>query len=147
MALTKAKLVADAKSYKSIAGREVWLRGQIEKLIDKIDPLELIAVVAGTFIVYDLIKNTQELLVAANSRLSWAGYSPIFTMVIDLFGGFTITAEQKAEIERIRNTPDVGLFIQSFAISYMMIRHSGQIISGVGNLTSFVGGALGLKVV
>jgi len=96
--------------------------------------------------VYDLIKNTQEMLVIASSRLAWAGYSPLFTLIIDIFGGFEITDEQKAELERIRGTPDMGLYVQSFAISYMMIKHSGQIISGVGNLTSFVGGALGLKV-
>jgi len=146
-AMIKAKLTAEAKFDKSPIGREVWLREQAEKLIDKIDPIELLAAIGGMFIVYDLIKNTQEMLVVASSRLGWAGYSPIFTIIIDMFGGFDLTAEQKAEIEKIRTSTDIGLYIQSFVISYAMIRHSGQIISGVGNMTSFVAGFLGMKAV
>lgn len=146
-AMIKARLVAEAKFNRSPIGREEWTRHQIEKMLDKVDPIELLAVIGGTFIVYDLIKHTQELLVVASSRLGWAGYSPIFTIIVDLFGGTKLTDEQKSELERIKNSTDIGLYVQSFAISYMMVRHSGEIISGVGNLTGFVAGALGLKVV
>jgi len=146
-AMIKAKLTAEAKFSKTPLGRELWLREQVEKLIDKIDPLELAAVVTGTFVIYDLIKSIPEML--AQARITaLVSISPFLAIIIDrLFGGLELTNEQKAEIEAIKNTPDFMLFAKSFVLSYMMVKHSGQIISGVGNLTSFVAGMLGMKAV
>jgi len=146
-ALVKAKLVAEAKFMNSNIGREVWLRSQVERLIDKIDPLELTATIAGAFVVYDLIKSMPELLAQARVTTIIA-VSPILAVLIDkLLGGIAITSEQQAELDKIRNQPDFMLFVKSFVISYLMIKHSGQIINGVGNLTGFIAGMLGLKAV
>jgi len=143
-ALVKAKLTAEAKFYKSNEGREVWLRSQVERLIDKIDPLELMATVCGTFIIYDLIVSTPELMAEWRARVIIAA-SPALAFIIDKFlGGIQMTAEQKAQYEKIKNTPDFELYIKCFAISYVMIKHSGQIVNGVGNLTKFVAGMIGL---
>jgi len=146
-ALVKAKLVAEAKFMNSNVGREVWLRSQVEKLIDKIDPLEITATIAGAFVVYDLIKSTPEMLAQARVTTLIA-ISPLLAIIVDkLLGGLAITSEQQAELDKIRNTPDFMLFVKSFVISYLMIKHSGQIISGVGNLTGFIAGMLGMKAV
>jgi len=146
-ALVKAKLVAEAKFMNSNIGREVWLRAQVERLIDKIDPLELVATVSGAFVVYDLIKSMPELLAQARVTTIIA-ISPILAILIDnLIGGLALTQEQQAELDKIRNQPDFMLFVKSFVISYLMIKHSGQIINGVGNLTGFIAGMLGLKAV
>jgi len=142
----KAKLDAEARFDKSALGREQWLREQAEKLIDKIDPLELTATVAGAFVIYDLIMATPEFLAEAK-KIAIISVSPILAIIIDKFlGGIELTAEQKAEYQKLRETPDFILFIKSFAISYMMIKNGGQIISGVGSITKFVAGALGLEV-
>jgi len=39
-ALVKAKLTAEAKFLKSNIRREMWLRQQLERFLDKIDPVE-----------------------------------------------------------------------------------------------------------
>jgi len=146
-ALVKAKLVAEAKFMNSNIGREVWLRQQVEKLIDKIDPLELVSTVMGAFVVYDLIKSTPE-LVAQAKVTTLIAISPILAVIVDkLLGGLAISQEQSEELARIRDTPDFMLFVKSFVISYLMIKHSGQIINGVGNLTGFIAGMLGMKAV
>jgi len=105
--------------------------------------------------VYDLIKSTPELLVAAkNSIISgiWGFLdlttSDIFNPIYEaVFGGMiqNLTTEQKAELERIRNTPDFILFIKSFAIAYLLVKHTGAIISGAGDLVKFIASLFALK--
>jgi len=58
---TKAGLEAHAKFNRSALG----LEAAVIRMIDRIDPLELLAVSATTFIVYDTIKNIPELTAAA----------------------------------------------------------------------------------
>jgi len=155
MAMTRARLVAQAKFLRTPIGREVWLRSQVEKLIDKIDPLELVEVFATTFIIYDLIKSTPPLLAKAweadialatwlTSRIGVIDLSPIIKI---LFGNGTLSDEQWRQLNEVRNTPDFSLLIKSFALAYMLVKHSGQIINGVGNITKFVAGALGSEAI
>jgi hypothetical protein len=72
-ALVKAKLSAEAKFYKSNEGREVWLRTQVERLIDKIDPIEAAAILSTTVVVHDLINKTNEFTIAAK-EMFWNNY-------------------------------------------------------------------------
>ena len=143
-ALIKAKLTAEAKFYKSNIGREVWLRTQVERLIDKIDPLELAAAIGGTIIVYDIIKGTEELIVAVSY---WKGFPGSIKWFETIINKTELDEESKKLIQSIKDTPDFNLYIKSFVISYMMVKHSGQIISGVGNVTSFISGMFGLKAI
>ena len=143
-ALIKAKLTAEAKFYKSNIGREVWLRTQVERVIDKIDPLELAAAIGGTIIVYDIIKGTEELIVAVSY---WKGFPGSIKWFETIINKTELDEESKKLIQSIKDTPDFNLYIKSFVISYMMVKHSGQIISGVGNVTSFISGMFGLKAI
>jgi len=150
-ALAGAKLAGEAKFYKSKQGREAWTRAQVERMIDKIDPLELLAVGASTFIVYDIIKSTPEMLAQAKSFVltpPFASAIPFIALIYDrIWGDATLTDEQKAQFKAIQDEADFPLFVKSFAIAYILVKHSGQIISGVGNVTGMIAGFLGLKVV
>jgi len=146
-ALTKAKLETEAKFKLSKKGIE----SALVDMINRVDPIELMAVTCGTFVVYDIVKSIPELSARAADFLftppigvAW----PILSVIIDrLFGDQDLTSEQIEELRRIRDTPDFFLFIKSFFISYILIKHSGQIIAGVGNITGFISTFLGLKVV
>jgi hypothetical protein len=144
---TKAQLDTEARFRHSRLGME----NSVLKMIDRIDPLELLAVSASTFIVYDIIKSTPEMLAQAKSMLFTPPIAmtlPFVSLLIDkLFRDQTLTDAQKAELQKIREEPDLVLFIKSFAIAYIMVKHSGQIINGIGNITAFISGFLGLAVI
>lgn len=145
--LIKAELETKAKFKLSPKGIEASL---IE-MIDRIDPIEALAVISGTFVVYDIFKSTPELLAQAKSFLftppvavAW----PILSIIIDrIWGNQELTEAQKAEFARIRGEVDPVLMVKSFFISYILVKHSGQIIAGVGNITGFIAGFLGLKAI
>jgi len=123
-------------------------------MIDRIDPLELLAVSATTFIVYDTIKNIPELTAAAYQTvfIDIARYQPLIYFaneIVKLLNGsdFTLTPDQTEKLREIKETPDLILFVKSFAIAYILMKHSGQIINGVGNMAGAIGGFFGLTVV
>jgi hypothetical protein len=145
-ALVKAKLEAEAKFKTSEKGLSLAL---IE-MMDRIDPLELLAVASGTFMVYDIIKSTPELLAQVKQfiftppvAVAW----PLVSILVNkIFGSQELTLEQQQQLDQLKNEPDLMLFVKSFFISYVIVKHSGKIISGVGNITGFIAGFLGLKV-
>lgn len=145
---TTARFKAEAKFKLSPKGLNLALVNMIER----IDPLELLAVVAGTFMVYDIIKATPEMLAQAQltftdtaKNLFLGVFAPLYDAIFS--PQTTLTPEQQAKFKEIRDTPDIVLFMKCFAISYIMIKHSGQIISGVGNMTGWIASFLGLKAV
>lgn len=147
---TKAGLEASARHAKSKLG----LEAAVIRMIDRLDPLELLAVTATTFIVYDTIKNIPELTIAAYKTvfIEIAKYQPLIYIANEIFklingGELTLTPEQSKKLDEIKDTPDLILFVKSFAIAYILMKHSGQIISGVGNIAGVIGGFFGLKVV
>lgn len=146
-ALIKAELDAKAKFKLSPKGIE----SSLIEMINRIDPIEALAVVSGTFVVYDIFKSTPELLAQAKSFLftppvavAW----PIVSIIIErIWGNQELTEQQKADLLKIKNEVDPVLMVKSFFIAYILVKHSGQIIAGVGNITGFIAGFLGLKVV
>lgn len=143
----KANLEAQAKFNRSAKG----LEASIVRMIDRIDPLEFLGVAATSFMVYDIIKSTPEMLAQAKAFLFTPPIAvaiPFISILIErLFGSQEITEEQKIQLNQLRDEADLMLFVKSFAIAYILVKHSGQIISGVGNITGFVGTFLGLKAV
>lgn len=145
--LIKAELEARAKFKLSPKGIEA----SIIDMINRIDPIEALAVISGTFVVYDIFKSTPELLAQAKSFLftppvavAW----PIISLIIDrIWGNQELTEAQKADLAKIRKEVDPVLMVKSFFIAYILVKHSGQIIAGVGNITGFIAGFLGLKAV
>lgn len=143
---TETRLKAEAKFALSPQGIEY----AIIDMINRVDPIELMATISGTFVVYDVIKSTPEFLAQAKSFLftpplaiAW----PILTIIIErIWGNQELTEEQKAEFLKLKKEFDSVLLLKSFFIAYIMIKHSGQIISGLGNVSSFIAGFLGLKM-
>lgn len=144
--LIKAELEARAKFKLSQKGIE----SAIVDMINRIDPIEFLAVASGTLVVYDIIISTPEFL-ASVQKFAWKALFEPFgweKILWDLLTGqqtVTLTPEQVARFEEARKNVDPSVVIQSFFISYIMVKHSGQIIAGVGNVTGFIGGFLGLK--
>ena len=146
-ALLKAELDTKAKFALSTKGIEAALIDSI----NRIDPLELMAVASGSLVVYDIFKSTPELLAQAKSFVFTPPIAvtiPIITLIIErIWGKQALTDVQKTEFEKIKNEFDLVLLVKSFFISYILVKHSGQIIAGVGNITGFIAGFLGLKAV
>ena len=144
---TKARLDAESSFRLSAKG----IKTTLVKMMDRIDPIEALAVVSGTFVVYDIFKSTPELLAQAKSFLftppvaiAW----PIISLIVDrIWGNQELTAQQKVDFQKIKEELDPVLMVKSFFIAYVLVKHSGQIIAGVGNITGFIAGFLGLKVV
>jgi hypothetical protein len=128
-ALTKAKLLAEARFAKSNVGREVWLRERTAKLIDNIDPLELIASAGLGLTVYDLIKSSPSVMISIKTMVKenpWIAMIPSGILQSILYYIFTstttpITEEQKQEIIKIRDTADYLLLLKCFGIAYLVI--------------------------
>jgi hypothetical protein len=108
--------------------------------INKIDPLEAIAIIGTTIIVHDTILTTEGLLKKAHDYgLSW-------TMGLDLsvplsqWLGDILNLDTKKEKSPVDNWQ---LWLTSFALAFIIVRHAGALISG---LTNFTGMASLLKV-
>lgn len=146
-ALVKAELEAKAKFELSKKGIELSLR----KMLDRVDPIEMMAVISGTIVVYDIIKSTPEFL-AGLAQLSWKalfepfGWEKIIWDWLTNQTTVTFTDDQKKAFEEAKTEFDVSLLMKSFFISYILVKHSGQIIAGVGNVSGFIAGFLGLKM-
>jgi len=143
---TRARLKAEAAFKKSPQGLEKI----ILDMMDRIDPLELLAVFSGTFVVYDIVKSVPELLAGMKSFLFHSPISlafPLANIIISrIWGDQELTTAQKEEFKKIREELDPILFVKSFFMAYILVKHSGQIIAGVGNVTGFIAGFLGLKI-
>ena len=109
------------------------------------------AVASGALVVYDIFKSTPELLAQAKSFLFTPPVAvtiPIISLIIEkIWGNQALTDAQKVEFNKIKEELDMVLLIKSFFIAYILVKHSGQIIAGVGNVTGFIAGFLGLKAV
>jgi len=77
--LIKAELETRAKFKLSLKG----IQSSLLDMVNRIDPVELLAVVSGTFIVYDIIKGTPEMMAQAKVFTTY----PCFSVLICLAGG------------------------------------------------------------
>jgi hypothetical protein len=56
-------------------------------------------------------------------------------------------AAELAEYNKQLSEYEFKVWLQSFTIAYILVKHSGQIINGIGNMFGFIGSFLGLKMV
>ena len=141
---TRARMKAEAKFRASSPG----IQDSLVRMLDRVDPIELIATIGLTLKVYEIIKSTPEFLAEAKMKIPML-VSPWLYLLYDRIWGAQkdLSASEAAELKRIREEPDVLLFFESFAIAYLLIKHSGSIISGLGNISVFIAGFFGLKAV
>jgi hypothetical protein len=151
MARVEGELAAKAKWKNSKKGWETSLRDHIGLMIDKIDPLELVATLGLTMVVYDLIQNSNELL----AKFALTEPPPAF--VIPIIGQIEqiliaqidnkqLTPEQQAQLDSLK-TADPTLFLKSFAIAYFLMKNGSSILNSTQGITGAIAGFLGLGVI
>jgi hypothetical protein len=160
-ALTKARIETEfkttAKMKASESGFFVSLRDHVGRAIDRVDPLEIAAVGSLTVLIHETILHDPSILTQISNVFSttttviskpwyaWLGG------IAGYFGlGFLFAPE--SYIETTTTTPEAKpleskltdialLWILSFAIAFIIARHFGNIVAGVG---SAVGGLVGI---
>lgn len=136
------KAIGEMKAHKR-KPLEESLREHIGKMIDRVDPLELIAVVAGTFIVHETISSIESTvskiatLAQQGSKKGEVGSADLFNYLGIMFGQVNIFNLKVGEVawgnpekEGIPNsdkngssmTNDLMTWGVSFLISYLLIQ-------------------------
>lgn len=156
LALTKAKVKAELQAKaswkKTKQGYESSLRDHIGLMIDKINPLELLASIGLTIAIHKIIVDSQELLIKSHGTegltLSQILLSPGGTLgtivsriteqqIREWLGLNELTAEQLKAIEAVKNDPAPWLI--SFGIAYFLIHNGQQVASLPATVAGFFG--------
>lgn len=144
---TRSILVSEARFRASSLG----MKDALVRMIDKIDPLELISTVGLTFVVYDLIQSSEVLL----AKFALTEPPPLFVIpwigqieqiFISLIDNKTPTPEQQTQLDKLKTVSPV-LFLKSFAIAYFLIKNGASILNSAQGITGAIAGFLGLGVV
>lgn len=111
----------------------------LKPLIDKIDPLELVAVLAGTFVVHDLVLAGQE-FAGQVTKLVVRKAEGIVEVLLHSLGvpSASETVDSEAFLASLPTLGDgVIVWLVSFGISFYVFRHGGEML-GVARM--FFGG-------
>jgi hypothetical protein len=114
------------------------IRDHIGKIIDRIDPLEVGATVGLTVIIHELIMKTPELYKQAiGATEAFAALATWFPRtVIPAVGQiFNITMDattqeankQAMEYQKLLTQSEMWIWLVSFALAYILVKHGGQI--------------------
>ena len=118
------------------------LATHIGKAIDRVEPLELVAVLGATVIVHNTIMNAPETLRYIQQKalggelgffeklllygpINW----PMFTAARQVYG-----ETEKAVTEGIEQQGEIMVWVISFVVAYLCIKHFGLIISTLGEM-------------
>lgn len=114
------------KKAHSIAKKPLdFLEETLKKTIDKIEPFDVAAMVGMTYIVHGIIAGSPELMEKVKVL-----QHPEFL----LLGGFGILAAQYLPLpegaikKAVEATPDWFVWLESFTIAYIIIKHGGQLV-------------------
>lgn len=128
----KGRLQGQAEWKKTQTGIWTSLRDHIGNMIDKIDPLEAIAITSTTVLVYEVLSHTEDFLDQIRVL------SPFGITFFRLFGFKPVGEEGLGLIPEELEKP--MLLATSFFIAFMLIRHPevigllGKSISGLGSM-------------
>jgi len=140
----KAEAQHRAKTFSNKKQFHIWLVERLENLVDKIDPLKLVATVAMTVFVKTGIEWTEDIVSTALGKDSLirtiASMLPILGIIE------AITPEIPPQItQEALDTPQVEFieWLISFLVAYMLVEHAGEIIQAGGNLLGVAKGLIG----
>jgi hypothetical protein len=148
-ALVKAKLDAEATWKNTAKGRRQIVEDTLFRMVDRIDPIELIASVGLTFAVHQIIVESEEILIKARGTgtINWltiwgpGAVTAISNITVaqikEWLGLASLTPEQLKELEYIKNDPVPWLI--SFGIAYFLIHNGQQILSLPSTVAGFFG--------
>ena len=129
------------------------LKEHIGKMIDRIDPLETFAVIAGTFIVHDVIVSTEKFAnalqdLAQKGAKGTGGLSIDFFNYLKLMFGQLNISNLKAGFEQTVSSQeadtikfdDFQIWAVSFVVAFLLIRMAQNInISSVSSILTGMG--------
>lgn len=114
-----------------------FLEEQGKTLISKIDPFEAAAVLGTTYLVHEMIRGSDDLLKKIGKHPVSIQLSDIWLKAFQAVGAFTETvplSQRKSEdvayqsvLEGLGIT-DMHVWLVSFALSYIIVRHAGSLI-------------------
>lgn len=102
-----------------------FLEENLKGAIAKVEPFDALAMVGMTYIVHGIIKGSPELM----EKVKVLQY-PEFL----LLGGFGVVAAQFLPLpegalkKAVEQTPDWFVWLESFAIAFIIVRHGGQLL-------------------
>lgn len=138
-ALTKAGI----KAQQEAEGAKDWkvsLREHIGKMIDRVDPLEVGAVLGFTGVIHYIIVTNKELVTATlaivKGTVEGITTAPWWSWLLSPFP-FPLgnilkkSAESKEQLGEITQD-EFFVWLISFCLAFILIRHAGAIIQGLG---------------
>ena len=123
-ATRKGELQAE-RDFKRKQKPEETLQEYLESVMKRLDPFDAVAMVGMTYVVHGIIKGSPELMEKVKVL-----QHPEFL----LLGGFGVIAAQYLPLpegalkKAVEATPDWFVWLESFAIAYIVIRHGGQLV-------------------
>lgn len=123
-AVARGTELGKAQAHKKKSLLEI-AKEHIGKMIDRIEPFETMAIIGTTIIVHGIIASTPALMEKVKVL-----QHPEFL----LLGGIGVVAAQylplpEGELKKIaEETPDWFVWLESFAIAYIIVKHGGQIM-------------------
>lgn len=150
----KAEVERESKVFKLKKDTLVWVKQLIERVADKIDPFETIAILGVTGIVRYVIEENEILLARAMKMFNAPRMASVTTkgglrFVTPIIWSF-IPAEtiKKEDLEGLDTlTFELFEWLLAFGIAYVIVRHGGTLLGllgeGFGNLSGIVGLMMG----
>lgn len=117
------------------------LKDHFGKAVDRVEPLELFAVVGMTFIVKSAIDKSEELRGALKvSKSYWSG-----SIGIKKVAAVAEAYEISKQIDGYEGMfPDWTDWLISFAIAYVLVHHAGAILGLLGDLSVGISNIVGM---
>lgn len=153
--LTVARQKGTLRFKKSKKGLELSIREHIGKIIDKIDPMDIIAILGFTFIIKQIIiENFEDRIVeliygkGILGLIAFAGPTVygIFQYIRPILEAKGLWPREE-EMKKALDIPQIEIFewILSFALAYIIVKHGGALIGLLDKgLNSVVGMFLGV---
>lgn len=143
----KSKLAAEEEWTGTLQGRKKWFRDAVRKLIsdlgEKIDPLELMAILGLTWTVKQIMDIKfpdfrSSIFVSGAAVPTWGIEGGLRGLRDELAAGITGT-ETGIEWKQLLAFPDWQEWIVAFVIAFIVIRHGDALLASIGSLVKVVG--------
>jgi len=160
-AIERGRIIGQFQGHKK-KPLEESLKEHVGHWIDKMDPLELVAMAGMTYTVHEVIVATPALMEAA-ANVAENPASSVWSNIVSSFGSAAIevflhmpmqatralttataepTKKAAAALENLLAKREFVIWIISFALAYIIVKHAGELaqaLAGIGgNLTSIV---------
>lgn len=114
----------------------LWLKARLEKIIDKVDFLELVALIGITVLVKGAIDKSEDIRSKIHPFITFGeipeGYKAVFS-------GIPFWYDLVKEGDKYEGMlPDFMDWIVSFGVAFVIVRHGGAILGAGGSLLNTI---------